>query len=125
MSQGGLPPNVRDFVVRHITSVEQMELLLLFASDPSRGWTVPQLVTELRSSERSVSQRLGQLIKEGFLTRSEGNFQRASLPAETMAAVQDLAVVYREYRVRVIELIYSQPRGLKSFSDAFKFKPED
>jgi len=125
MSEGGLSVQVRDFVVRYITSIEQLELLLLFASDPARSWTIQQLVNEVRSSQESVNQRTKQLVEDGFVARDGEILRFAPTSPEKVAIIPELAVAYREYRVRITELIYSRAGALKSFSDAFKLKPKE
>jgi predicted transcriptional regulator len=122
MSADGLSSQVRDFVIRHITSVEQLELLLLLASDPSKGWTIHQLVKEISSSQESVSQRLKQLAEDRFLTKAGEIFRFAPAAPEKVAVISELANAYRLYRVRITELIYSRAGVLKTFSDAFKLR---
>jgi len=74
---------VSDFVTRHITSVEQIELLLLFASDPGKSWTSGQLVREMRSSREFVDQRVIQLLAEG-LVADEGIWHQAKIEQPVM-----------------------------------------
>ena len=125
MTEGGIPTRTRDFINRHISSVEQIELLILLAAIPEKRWTMPQLVKELRSSEGSISQRLRPLLEQGLVACDGESFFFAPTPPEKAVLCREALTVYQEYRVRVIELIYSQSGALKSFSDAFKFKPKD
>lgn len=125
MNEGGLSPRVRDFVVRHITSIEQLELLILFASNPGKRWTIRQLVNEIRSSEASVSGRVRQLVESGFVAGDNEAFGLAFSAGERLEAILELTTAYRQYHVRVVELIYSRAGALKSFSDAFKIKPKE
>jgi len=113
---------VRDFVIRHIKSLEQLELLLLLASDPSKSWTLQQLVKEISSTRESVAQRVNQLTEEGLLAKDGEFFRFSPASPEKAAVVPELAVAYRKYRVRITELIYSRARVLKVFSDAFKLR---
>ena len=125
MNESGMPSQVREFILRHVTSVEQLELLLLFAANPARSWTISQLVDEIRSSQESVTQRMKQLLKEGFLSNTGEFYRFDPSPPEIAAAIPELIATYREYRVRVTELIYSRVEVLKKFSDAFKLKPRE
>lgn len=120
-----MPLQVREFILRHVTSVEQLELLLLFAANPARSWTILELVNEIRSSQESVTQRMKSLLKDGFLNNTEEFYRFDPSPPEIAAAIPELIVTYREYRVRVTELIYSRAGVLKNFSDAFKFKTKE
>jgi hypothetical protein len=125
MKDDGLSAQVRDFVIRHITSIEQLELLLLFASDPAKSWIIEQLVKEISSSPESVNQRVQQLVEEGFLARNGDIFRFAPNSPEKAAVVPELLAAYRNYRVRITELIYSRAGVLKVFSDAFKLRPKE
>jgi hypothetical protein len=125
MNEGGLTTQVKDFVIRHITSIEQLELLLLFASRPEKSWTIRQLVDEIRSSHESVSQRVDQLQAAGFLAEEAGVFRFTPGPPEQAALVGEVARAYRGYRERLAELIYGRTRVLKNFSDAFKLRPKE
>lgn len=125
MSKDALSAQVRDFVIRHITSIEQLELLLLLASDPSKGWTVQQLVKEISSSQESVRQRLKQLLEDRFLMKDGEFFRFAPASPEKGEVISELAKAYSQYRVRITELIYSRAGVLKTFSDAFKFRQKE
>ncbi|HEX3857796.1 MAG TPA: hypothetical protein VHY30_10935 [Verrucomicrobiae bacterium] len=125
MNESGLPSRIREFILRYVTSVEQLELLLLFAADPARSWTILQLVNELRSSQESVTRRMKQLLNEGFLSNTGEFYRFDPSPPEIAADIPELIATYREYRVRVTELIYSRAGVLKNFSDAFKLKPTE
>lgn len=124
MSESVLPVEVQDFIARHITSVEQMELLVLFVSNPKRVWTIPQLVNELRSSQLSIDQRLQKLLEGGCIAHEGETFRFAPASPEKAALWQKSTLAYRDYHVRVIELIYRRTDPLKDFSDAFKLKPK-
>ena|ERR1700734_422358 len=125
MSDDVLSAQVKDFVIRHITSIEQLELLLLFASDPSKSWTTQQLVKEMSSSQESVCQRVKQLTEDGLLTKDGEIFRFAPTTAVKTGIISELSMAYGQYRVRITELIYSRAGVLKTFSDAFKFKPKE
>ena len=83
------------------------------------------LVKELRSSQAAINERVKQLSGNGFLANEDGKFRYSPASPENAAAVHDLALAYPEYRVRIIELIYSRAGALESFSTAFKFKPKN
>jgi hypothetical protein len=69
-----------------------------------------------------VNQRIKQLTEDGFVARYGEILRLAAMPPERAAMIQELAPAYREYRVRITEMIYNRPGALKSFSDAFKLK---
>ena len=127
MSGESLPSTVRDFLVRYIRSLEQLEVLLLLRNDPERCWTPEEVYEAVRSSVPSIRERLEELAKTGFLTKNQEQppIFRYAPNAELSRAVDDTAEAYRIWRVRVIETIFSaESDPLRSFSDAFRFRKE-
>ncbi len=72
-----------------------------------------------------MNERLKQLMDGGFLAGDGETYRFAPASPERVAVVSELAIAYREYRVRMIALIYSSAGALKAFSDAFKIKPKE
>jgi hypothetical protein len=127
MSGESLPPAVSDFLVRHIRSVEALEVLLLVHSDSERWWKPTEVYDAVRSSRASVGQRLEEFTAAGFLTKSGDDpptFRYT--PGDKLGrAVDETAAAYRTWRVRVIQTIFAaEVDPLKSFADAFKFRKE-
>lgn len=113
------------FLRDHIRSVWGVELLLLLKRDPERSWPVPELVRELRGSQRLVEQNLQNFERSGLAVHEEGTWRYA--PAgEALRELSDmLERAYRERPVAIINAI-SRPRDpLQSLADAFKFKGGD
>jgi hypothetical protein len=116
----------REFVRRNVASVEQVDVLLLLQSDPSRSWTIADLSSALSSSHPSITRRLAILCGRGLVKRDDrGHFQYVSDVAHD-SLVGELR---REYALRptsVIGLIYSKrTSALESFSDAFFLGGDD
>ena len=121
---GDLPPDVARFIIDHIGSVEELEILLLLHQKPERSWTAEELNSELRSSLGSVSDRLRHLADHELLVSDAGVPPRYRFqPAEERAAriVGAVAKAYRERRVTIITVIHSKPpRALRDLADAFR-----
>jgi hypothetical protein len=118
----GLPPDVEAFIVRHIDSVEQLEVLLLLQASAGRVWTAEEVAQALYSTPASVSRRLEKLRGGELLAAESGSAYRYR-PAtpELDQGVVRLAETYRERRVAVITLIASRPMdNVRAFSDAFR-----
>lgn len=112
MADDALPERVRKFVAKYLSSVEQMEILLLLSDSPAKSWPMEEVFQRIQSSRASVSEQLARLHQQGFLEAStpESNvpvyhFRPAS--KELADGVAALKPVYRERRVKVVELIYS------------------
>jgi hypothetical protein len=118
-----LPSSVRDFIGRHIVSVEALEVLLILHEGKDRAWTAAEINERLRSQESSIAQRLESMVSLGLAVNSGARFRFAPVSEETAKTVADLATAYRERRIKVIELIFSKPNGnLLNFVRAFDLR---
>lgn len=120
----GLPEDVHRFLVRHIDSVEELEVLLHARQSPGRSWSAADMARELYSHPSSIEQRFQRLLGAGLLRESgAGHFQYAPRSAELDQVVARLADSYRERRVAVVSLIASKPiENVRAFSDAFRLR---
>ncbi len=114
----------RTFVNKHITSVEQIEVLLILLANPERTWTVAEISAILRSSPNSIASRLQALEASRLARAHEGQGYRYSASGHSHAMVEMLQDEYAARRFSVIELIFSRPDAARSFADAFRFKDE-
>jgi hypothetical protein len=123
----GLPSEVVSFLRSHITSIEQLELLMLLRHQPA-GITVEDATRALASSEQSILKRAHSLIASG-LVRSEGVGAKAILAYAAVdaiaATVDTVLATYIQRRLTVIETIYGcVDDELKQLSDAFKLRKD-
>ena len=124
--EGPIPESVVRLITVHIRSLEQLEILLLLAASPNKDWNTDEVYNVIRSSRSSVAERLDELRLQGLLALSEAaRYRYAPQAVEISAAVESLAHLYKERRVKIVEMIYSQPSDpLRGFADAFKFKKD-
>jgi hypothetical protein len=119
-----LPDDISGFLDRCIDSVEQLRVLLLLHSQPTRVWTISELTAELRSSSPSIEKRL-QGLYTGKVLRQNGNSKGTHVYSpfsETIGSLIDRLALENQVRpYRVIEAIYSGPsKAMQAFADAFK-----
>ena len=112
------------FVNKHISSVEQIEVLLLLLADPGRVWKIDELSVTLRSSANSIASRLSALEAARLVTRN-GSGYRYTAAGGAHEMVQLLQKEYAERRFSVIDLVYSRGDAARSFADAFRFRDEE
>jgi len=107
-------------------SVWALELLLLLYRDPKRHWPHEDLVRELRSSDVVVAGSIKRLVANGLIVVEDGGDVRyAPASEEQDELVRQLDEEYRTRPAAVRRMIVQGPaETLKSFSDAFKLKPE-
>jgi hypothetical protein len=120
-----LPDDVRRFVIEHINSVEQLEVLLLLRAHPDQDWTTEAVGQTLYTPPAAAEMRLDDLLQHGFVTA--GSPPHKSYRYRTLnkddRLIAELADLYRERRVTVISLIYSKPhQQVQAFADAFKLR---
>jgi hypothetical protein len=119
-------PEIRRFITRYVHSVEQLEILCLMSSNPTKSWSISEVFHAIQSSETSVAACLRKFQHEGFLASKEDGifcFSPATLAMAEM--VRLLSVAYRERRVMIIEMIYKRPPDpVEDFSEAFRFRKD-
>jgi hypothetical protein len=129
LSTNGLADNVREFIIEHIDSVEQVEILLLLRQKTGRTWTAESMARELRIAVSSAATRLADLKKLGLVLLVEGTPGEYRYAPRTPAldeTVRGLSEAYSERRVTVINLIFSKPIDkIRTFADAFRLRRED
>jgi hypothetical protein len=124
-SRSDISERARTLISQHITSIEQLEILLLLRSEPARSWKPEEVDDRIRSSLSSVSARLADLADRGFLRR-DGDGYRYDPGPERAAAVDELSHAYAQRRYSVIDLILSSPSDkLKVFARAFRIRRDD
>jgi hypothetical protein len=118
-----IPGDVRDFILRHIDSVAQLEALLLLRVNSSETWDAARAASRLYTSEPGIRDILMQLCADGLLTCKDDVFRYECSP-DLEAAVDRLANVYRLHLIPVTNLIHTKPRRIREFANAFKFRKD-
>jgi hypothetical protein len=112
------------FVNKYITSIEQIEVLLILRAQPERVWTVDELSDTFRSSPKSIASRLEALREANFVTGNRDAGYRYSGTEYLRKMVDELHEAYITRRFSVIELVFSHDAA-RSFADAFTLRKED
>lgn len=120
-----LPADVHRFLSEYVQSIAQLELLLLFHRDPEKAWNVEESAKELYTSVTMTGQLLESLRAIGLISvtgDSQLLYRYAPKSAELQKLVDDIAQLYTERRMTIINTIYSGPlQKLHNFADAFRF----
>jgi hypothetical protein len=120
-----LPVEVRDLIVRHLASMEHVDALLVLHRDAERRWTVAELTAELHATQASVARTLRDLASSGLVGDAGNTFQYAPASPALRHATELLLAAYNARPVTLVRAIYDRPpTAVKSFADAFRFKPE-
>jgi hypothetical protein len=118
---------MRAFIVRHLTSGAQLEVLLLLHRQADCTWSAAAVGRELRLDAEQAGWALSRLAADGLLGGDEESGYRFEPRLRREAhAVDALAALYPTYRSAIISLIFSKPSGpMRDFSDAFRLREED
>ncbi len=119
-----IPEDLRDFVLRHIDSIAQLEALLLLRRNPTEAWTADVAAKRLYTTEAEATNVLDQLCADGLLICTDGSYRFDPQSDEQRQMIDLLAESYRRHLIPVTNLIHGKPRRLREFSDAFKIRKE-
>ena len=122
MPASDLPADVRSLLDSTITSVEQLELLLLLHREPGRAWTAIAAGRAVHTSEHSAGIRLAELAARGVARETPEGFVLAD-DRELGQAVRVLERLYATHRVKIISRIFAKPPdAVRDFADAFRLR---
>jgi hypothetical protein len=116
--------DLRDFILRHLDSIAQLEALLLLRRNPNETWTAGTAAKRLYVSESEAANVLEHLCSNGLLSVSDDRFRFDCQNDDEREMVERLAESYARHLIPVTNLIHTKPRRLREFSDAFKIRKE-
>lgn len=122
-------PELRQFIAENISSVLQLEILLLLQTNRAQTWTAAALAQELRVELAGAKQTLVILADRGLIEAIGGgtdeyHYAPRSPEQERMATA--LAQAYLLRRVTIISHIFAQPpKNLLDFAEAFRLRKEN
>ena len=110
MPEPYVPDEVREFIIKHIATVPQIEALLLIWSSPEKRWSLRQVAARIYTSDAEAARALDGLCAGGLLVRREGNFTLDS-SAENVEMIRKLKEVYARYLIPVTDVIHGKSRS--------------
>ena len=123
MATQDVPGEVRDFILKHIASVAQIEALLLIWSSPEERWGLPQIAARIYTSETETAKALDRLCADGLLVCTDGVF-RLNASAENVEMIRKLQEVYARYLIPVTDVIHSKSRNAPSTAETFRLRKD-
>jgi hypothetical protein len=125
VGQSGVPARVKQFIARHIQSVEQLEVLLLLRAARDKEWTPDEVRRALVTQPESAHGWLEDLADRGLASVQDRRYRYDPPTPEVERTIDELARSFAMYRVSVIGLIFSQPsERVMTFADAFRIRRE-
>jgi hypothetical protein len=124
---GPITGEVERFIVDHVDSVAQLEILLFVRAHGAD--VTPEVVgRELRIDPAWAATELAQLATRGFMARSENSTMHYRFAPQTPALERGVALLFEAYnqrRVTVVNLIFSKPStNIRTFADAFRLRKD-
>jgi predicted transcriptional regulator len=102
-----VPGEVREFLLKYIASVAQLEALLLIWSRPDKCWRLSEIAARIYASKGETAKALNALAADGLVVCTNGVF-RLSAPAEKIEMIRKLQEVYARYLIPVTNVIHSK-----------------
>jgi hypothetical protein len=125
VADDGIPVEVRDFLTEFISSIEQLEILLLL-QESRRPWTAQEISQKMHISQESVERRLEEFVRRELFSQDGHCYSFTPKKEQHNRAVNTLSLLYKERRVAIITSIFSNPVDhIQTFADAFKLKPKN
>jgi hypothetical protein len=124
MADDPIPAEVRDFILRHIDSVAQLEALLLLLRNPKGSWTVARTAQRLYAPEQEIADVLARLREDGLVSVNDGGYRYDCASPEQSALIERLAEVYARHLIPMTNMIHAKPRRIREFADAFKLRKD-
>jgi len=125
MAHTDIPKTVRQLILRHIDSVQQVEILALLGREHGRAWTPAEISRTLHISPAACEEWLARFAAANLADQNDDGYTHAKSGPHVRAA-DELVDFYGRRRLTVIESIYNKPNSaIQSFSDAFRVRRDD
>ena len=104
------PGDIRDFILKHIASVAQIEALLLIWSNPEKRWSVSKVAARIYAGETETAKALEGLCANGLLVRKDDAFG-LNASEENVEMIGRLKEAYARHLIPVTDVIHGKSRG--------------
>lgn len=124
MAENEFPEEVRRFLKEHVSSIEQLEVLLLLRASSERSWSAREVYQRVLTNESSIQNSLEKLAQHGLLSRpNESQFQFADDAAAVRSVLDSLAALYKERPARIVRELYGASASeIDAFAQAFRIR---
>src|SRR4051794_21791605 len=110
MADQYVPDDIREFILKHIASVAQIEALLLIAYNPEKHWGMPHVAARIYASEAETAKALDGLCADRLLACRDGNFSMNASPSD-VEMIRRLREVYARHLIPVTDVIHRKSRS--------------
>ena len=124
MTDDLISADVRDFILKHIDSVAQLEALLLIRKERDKAWSAADAAGRLYISEAAAGEIFAWLVAIGLCSVDGGIYRYAPGPELQAKTLDALSATYARYLIPVTGLIHEKPSQIQKFADAFRFRKD-
>ncbi|MGZ3306538.1 MAG: hypothetical protein ACXU8U_11820 [Asticcacaulis sp.] len=127
MSDGIIPDDVRQFLLKSIDSIAQWEGLLWLRANAGQAWDAGAVARHLYIADAEAAFLMDRLVMRGMVTmESPGRLYRyRPAAAELDALIGRAADLYRRYLIPVTQIIHSKPPSrVQEFANAFRIRKD-
>ena len=126
---GGLSRDVERFLVEHIDSIAQLEILGLLCGEPETARTAATIARVIGVDPAWAATELGRLVGRGFVApATNGGDPAYRFSADDPAlreTIERVLQAFRERRVTVVDLVATKPSPhVRGFADAFRWRKD-
>ncbi|HEX8212171.1 MAG TPA: hypothetical protein VF584_18485 [Longimicrobium sp.] len=126
MAESHISDEARRLIADRIPTAEMLEILLLLAGSPERGWTADEVSRQVFTVPAAAIASLEGLVRQGLAASDRAanpTYRFAPATPELERQVAALSAAYRQSRVAVIQLVFARPSDpVRSFADAFRMR---
>lgn len=108
MAHTEIPKNVRRLILRHIESVQQVEILALLRDHPEREWSPDEVSRTLHIGPSACAAWLARFADARLVDRTDAVYRHARSGPDVRAA-DALVDCFARRRLAVIDAIYGKP----------------
>ena len=119
-----IPPDIRDFIERHVDSIAQLEALLLLLHQPEIEWTAARVAAHLYIDTDQAAQVLQQLCDDGLAGCKGDIYWFNGEAPHQRGIVERLAILYSSHLIPVTNLVHAKPSAARAFAAAFKLRKD-
>lgn len=116
MTTQSVPGGIRDFILKHIDSVAQVEALLLIWSNPEKHWGVSMVAARIYIGQAEAAQALAELCRHRLLVRKGDTFS-LNASKENVDKIARLKEAYARHLIPVTDVIHSKSRGPRAAAE--------
>jgi hypothetical protein len=126
-SMSDIAPDITKFVQESFNTIDEMRILLLLCRSPEKEWDVWAVSSMLYLKPDIATVSLANLQEKGLLENAPGKervYQYAPKDTRVDGLVHKVIEIDQTQPVTLINLVYSRPKGVQAFADAFRIRKD-